>query len=96
VADLALLIGAPCTLTDTDPCDNYPGMVEVACGEPSIALLTFICVHEHMDRALSCAGCAAELQRVADVLVCPSCEDGPLPHECRSVMSIEWLEESHG
>jgi hypothetical protein len=91
VADATLLAGAPCTLTDTDPRDNYPGMVEVPCGQPSIALITFACRHEHVDRALACAGCVAEVQQCEDVLICPRCDDGPEPHEYPAAISIEWI-----
>jgi hypothetical protein len=93
VADLAVLEGAPCTLSDNDWYANGPGVVAASsCGLPSIALVTFSCVHEHVDRALACAACAAELQRAADLLVCEHCEDDPQqPHECEAVIRIEWL-----
>lgn len=87
--------------TVADPCGygyNWgerplDGSALAACGEPAIALLTFACVHEHVDAALACMTCAAEIQRIADVLVCAHCADGPAPHECRTAMAIEWLGE---
>jgi hypothetical protein len=62
-----------------------------ACGEPVIAALTFACVHEHVDTALSCAACVCELQRVSDALICHHCEDGASSHQCPQTMQIRWL-----
>lgn len=66
-----------------------PGLTP--CGEPAIALLTFACIHEHVDGAFACAACAAEIQRVADLLVCQHCEDGPQSHECKQTLGVKWL-----
>jgi hypothetical protein len=62
-----------------------------ACGEPAIAVITFACVHEHIDLAKACAGCAADVQRAADLLICSHCADGPEPHDCAVAMKIRWL-----
>jgi hypothetical protein len=90
VADLSA--GAPCTLDTQDwtqkVCDRVP---LVRCGEPAIAVITFACVHEHVDRALACVACVAEAQRADGLLICPCCEDGPEPHECKVAMEIRWL-----
>lgn len=65
-------------------------------GEPAIAVITFACVHEHVDSAAACAGCAAEIQRIEDALICRKCESGPQPHDCAQVIRIRWLEASRG
>jgi hypothetical protein len=86
----------PCTVAD--PFDvgfeRSPTGPLTACGELAIALVTVICVHEHADRALACAGCVTEFQQCADILICSRCEDGPEPHECPATLRIEWLEMS--
>lgn len=76
-----------CTLTATDG----PETPVVPCDEPAIASVIFACPHEHVDPALACAGCAVEIQQCEDLLVCPRCEDGPLPHACRVAVKIRWL-----
>lgn len=79
---------AACTLADDWDAPDQ------ACGEPAIALLTLACVHEHVIGALACMTCAAEMQRVADVLVCPECDaSATYPHQCLQVMTIRWLGE---
>jgi len=88
---------ASATCTVASPCGygykwgEKPSGPLTACGEPVIAVFTFACIHEHIDQALACAGCSAEIQRVADILICPHCDDGPESHECRTVMQIQWL-----
>lgn len=37
----------------------------VACDQPAIALITFACIHEHIDNALACSGCAVDVQMAA-------------------------------
>lgn len=64
------------------------------CGEPAIAAVTFACVHEHVDTVSACAGCAAEIQRVIDEMICRQCLDSAAPHECEQLIRIRWLEGS--
>lgn len=78
-----------------DIASNRPGYLPPACGEPAMALITFACVHEHVDRVLACAACACEIQRASGLLVCEHCEDlcdgsDPGPHECLVRFRIEW------
>jgi hypothetical protein len=73
----------------TDP-DAQPWR---ACGEAAIAVITFACVHEHIDAPYVCAACAAEIQRGEGLLICRKCESGPEPHSCPQVISIKWLAE---
>jgi predicted amidophosphoribosyltransferase len=61
-----------------------------ACAEAAIAVVTLACVHEHVYSPAACAGCAAELQRVGEFLVCPACGTGPEPHSCSQSLSIRW------
>ena len=81
------------TCTAADDWDVWgqrdPGPL-TACGEPTMAVLTQACVHEHVDRVFLCATCAAELQRTADLLICRHCEQAG--HECPVTIKIEWLE----
>jgi hypothetical protein len=88
VADVP--VSATCQLADHGWGTPVPDPLRV-CGEPAIAVITFGCIHEHVESPAACAGCAAELQRAADILVCPACEDGPEPHECPVVIEIRWL-----
>lgn len=96
--DLALLAGAPCTVASTHPRDNYPGMVKVACGGPSVALVTVSCGHEHVDRALACSWCVMVLRDNGHQLICGPCEDSREPHQCPAFLSVVWLsgEENAG
>lgn len=87
---MAETLSATCTLDDQDWTLSRRRPL-VACGLPAVAVFTSICVHEHLDRALACATCAAELQRADGLLICPRCEDGPEPHECKVIMKIRWL-----
>jgi hypothetical protein len=97
VTDLAQFAGAPCTMDDTEPRNRHPLSMAVACREPSIAFVTLGCVHEHVDRALTCTGCFAELQRAGDTLICPRCADDPqFPHECRVLLRYEVLPDESG
>jgi hypothetical protein len=92
--DLLALVAAHyprCTLSEGDWHTNGPGKTPMACGEPTVALASFACVHEHVARAAACMTCAAELQRAAGLLVCPQCEDGPEPHECLEKVRVEWF-----
>lgn len=75
-------LASPCLLSATDPADNGPGVPVVYCGEPSVAVITFACVHEHVAQPPACAACAGMIQGAAGDLVCPRCEDGAEPHEC--------------
>jgi hypothetical protein len=69
----------------------YPlGTEDAFCGGPSIAVLTVACVHEHVSSARACAGCAAEVQRVDDRLICLACREGPGPHDCPLTLTIRW------
>jgi hypothetical protein len=69
----------------------YPlGAEDMVCGEPSIAVLTVACVHEHVISPRACAGCAAEVQRVDDCIICLACYEGPEPHECPLTLTIRW------
>jgi hypothetical protein len=92
----ALTANARLTCTLADDIDVWgrsaPGPLR-PCGASAIALLIFGCLHEHVDRAMGCVPCVAELQRVDDVLICRHCETGSQPHECPVVMKIEWLGE---
>jgi hypothetical protein len=67
-----------------------------ACGEPAIAVITFACIHEHVDSPTACATCAAEIQRVADELICRRCESSVCPHSCGQTVSIRWLAVNRG
>jgi len=85
-------MSASCTLSDTDLQVNGPGVPYGACGLPSLGVVTFACIHEHVDVADVCATCAVELQRASGLLVCPHCEDGSQPNECLPHVQIEWLD----
>jgi hypothetical protein len=61
-----------------------------ACAEPAIAAVTLACVHEHVYSPAACAGCAADVQRVDDCLICLACLEGPEPHECSLTLTIRW------
>jgi predicted amidophosphoribosyltransferase len=65
-----------------------------ACGERTIAVIIFACVHEHIDAAGACAGCTAEIERAADGLICRSCETGTDPHSCPQTISVRWLADT--
>ena len=79
-----------CLMSASDIRDNWPGTPMVFCGEPPAGTITFACIHEHVNQAAACAACAAEIQRAAPDLICPRCEDGPEPHECRCDVRITW------
>jgi hypothetical protein len=79
-----------CLMPAADIRDNWPGTAAVFCGEPPAGVITFACIHEHVNRTAACAGCAAEIQRAAGLLTCPRCEDGPEPHECLCLVVIDW------
>jgi hypothetical protein len=85
-----LTMNATCTMSATDPRDNWPSTPLVACGEPSVAVISFACVHEHVNRASACAGCCAEIQQCTGILSCPCCEDDA-GHECLLAYVIEWV-----
>lgn len=80
-----------CTLTATDIRENGPGTPVVPCGEPVIAVITFACVHEHINVQPACLGCTVEVEQCEDILVCNHCEDGPDPHECKVAIKVRWL-----
>lgn len=82
-----------CGITVNDWAEPVPEEDQIACGGPVAALLTFVCVHEHLDQALACVTCTRRLQRerTAGHLICPRCADGPEPHECPCAMRAEWL-----
>ena len=84
----------PCILSATDFETNGPGTVEIACGEPSLAVATFACVHEHIDVVYACAGCSIDLQRASGLIVCPRCEDAEQSHECFPSVHITWHDAS--
>ena len=83
----------PRTCTMSDDWDvitkREPGTL-TACGEPALAILTQACVHEHVDRALLCMGCAAEVQQITGDMICRRCEEAG--HECHVTVKIEWAE----
>jgi hypothetical protein len=81
-----------CLISANDLRDNWPGRAPVWCGEPAIATITFACIHEHASAPRSCAGCAAEIQQAAGLLICPPCEDSADPHECLGDVRITWDE----
>jgi hypothetical protein len=63
----------------------------IACNEPSAALVTLVCVHEHADTPRACYGCAAEVQRAAGNLLCPRCWASPGGrHDCPVAIRIAW------
>jgi hypothetical protein len=80
----------PCMMSATDPRDNWPNTAITACGERSVAVITFACAHEHVNRAAACAGCCAEIQQCTGILSCPRCEDDA-GHECLLAYVIEWV-----
>ena len=73
---------------------NGPGVPVVACGEPGIGLAHFGCPHEHFNTVNVCGTCAAELQRVAGLIVCQFCEDSSASHECKPRVWIAWYDGS--
>ena len=85
-----LTMNATCTMSATDPRDNGPDPPLFPCGERSVAVITFACVHEHVNLVSACAGCCAEVQQCTGILICPRCEDGPGPHECLCLVVIDW------
>lgn len=85
-----LLASTACTMSATDPRSNGPDVPVYPCDEPAIAVITFACVHEHIDTASACPGCCAEVQQCTGILICPRCEDGPDSHECRLIYEIRW------
>lgn len=88
----ALKRGTCTIVTDYDWAASGPLPDDLAtCGQPVIAFVTFACVHEHLDGAVACAGCAAELQQIADSLGCRSCDNGPRAHSCPVTIQIHWL-----
>jgi hypothetical protein len=94
------LVSRTCTLAEGGPAEyrSWPRAAVSACGKPAAAVLTFACVHEHIDTPSGCAACVAGIQRVAGMLICPRCEAGPQSHECHATLSIRWLstkEASH-
>ena len=85
----------PCALPffiDVAPDGEFIGVS--GCGEPSIALAHFACVHEHFETPNVCAGCATDLQHLAGALTCLRCEDGPEPHECFERVWLAWFDGS--
>lgn len=87
-----LVMDATCTMSATSPRDNRPGKPVSACGESSVAVITFACIHEHANRVSACAGCCAEIQRCTGILSCPRCEDDDdAGHECLLAYVIEWV-----
>ena len=85
-------IGPYCLMSAADIRDNWPGTPVVFCGEPPAGVITFACIHEHVNEAAICAACEVEIQRAAGLLTCPRCEDGPEPHECLCDVRITWLD----
>jgi hypothetical protein len=85
-----LTMNATCTMSDTDPRSNGPDVPVFPCGEPTIAVITFACVHEHVNKASACAGCCAEVQQCTGILTCPRCEDDA-GHECLLAYGIRWV-----
>lgn len=84
-------VPATCTMADYEWAAGGPVPdTLVACGETVIAVVRFACVHEHLDAAAVCAGCAADVQRESGLLLCPRCQDGPDPHDCRLRYEIRW------
>lgn len=82
---------ATCTMADDwDVTAKRDLGVLTACGEPAVAILMQACVHEHIDRALVCMACAAEIQRITDTMICRRCEQAG--HECKVTVTIEWPE----
>ena len=86
-------VSATCTMHAFDEgwgTPTPPGFL-LACNEPTIAAITIACPHEHVDVVAACMGCAAEVQQVQDVMICPRCEDGTDSHECKVAVQIHWL-----
>jgi hypothetical protein len=75
---------------DAWPDPATPEHGHAPCFEPAIAVVTLACVHEHIDSPLACAGCAAEIQRVEEFLICRACETCAEPHECAQTLRIRW------
>lgn len=85
-------IPTTCTMADYEWAARgpIPGTL-VACGEQAVAVIRFACVHEHLDAAAACAGCAADVQQESGLLACPRCQDGPQPHDCPARYEIRWV-----
>jgi hypothetical protein len=62
----------------------------IACGEPSDATVTLACIHEHIDEARICWGCASDMQKAAGTITCKSCWNGPERHACHMLVVIGW------
>lgn len=81
--------------TVTDPCRlpwgwEHDGRGQV-CGEPSTAVLSTACRHEHVDTGIRiCWPCAADVQQAAGLLACVHCREGRRPHICYLLVVIEW------
>jgi hypothetical protein len=80
--------------TDLDDWSDPDAVFFEACGEPAIAVITFACVHEHVDSPSVCTTCAAEIQRLDPDLICRKCEVGPESHQCPQVIRIRWLADA--
>jgi hypothetical protein len=63
----------------------------VACGDPSSATVRLACVHEHLDEARICSGCAADMQQAEGMITCKSCWDSTGDkHTCYMLVVIDW------
>lgn len=78
---------ATCLFDTGFGCDTATG---IACGEPSSATVSFACIHEHLNRVRICYGCAADVQRADGLLGCPRCWESPVPHDCATLVVIDW------
>jgi hypothetical protein len=62
----------------------------IACGDPSEALVTLACIHEHVDQARICSGCAVDMQQAKGFITCKQCWDGAERHSCYMAVVITW------
>ena len=80
-----------CGMSAHDMGARWPGPgIIYPCDELPLAVITYACVHEHIDTPSACAACAAEVQQAAGSLICVPCDDGPRSHECLCDVRITW------
>lgn len=76
----------------TAACEAFPDWQgPPMCGEPAVGKYRVGCIHEHINQAFVCAGCAAEIQR-GDDWVCIPCEESAEPHECAVTPEFTWYQ----
>jgi hypothetical protein len=91
-----------------DPCDldeNWLGWhgfdpTGIACGKPSVATLTLVCLHEHIDTVRVCAECGADVQTAGSLcqITCKRCWGDHFQdsgHACWMQVSFNWDSGGH-